>query len=142
MWCVSQFRLTQPTHCQRAVRFKFLMKTMSRTWTNSTSAFQEKYTANGYCSSHRDKCDNSSATLLLTLQCCDKRNKIDRRISRFMLPIGTNVNMDGTALYEVVAAVFIAQFNHINLDFSQLITIAVTSAVSSIIAAGNQQLDQ
>ncbi|GAA6218650.1 excitatory amino acid transporter 3-like [Lates japonicus] len=53
-----------------------------------------------------------------------------------MLPIGTNVNMDGRGLYEVVAAVFIAQLNHINLDFSQLITIAVTSAVSSIIAAG------
>lgn len=40
-----------------------------------------------------------------------------------MLPIGTNVNMDGTALYEVVAAVFIAQLNSINLDLSQIITI-------------------
>ncbi len=41
-----------------------------------------------------------------------------------MLPIGTNINMDGTALYEVVAAVFIAQLNHIHLDLSQLITLS------------------
>lgn len=40
-----------------------------------------------------------------------------------MLPIGTNVNMDGTALYEAVAAVFIAQLNNIKLNLSQLITI-------------------
>lgn len=52
-----------------------------------------------------------------------ERNKIDRRIARFMLPIGTNVNMDGTALYEAVAAVFIAQFNSIRLNLSQIITI-------------------
>ncbi|XP_044202255.1 excitatory amino acid transporter 3-like [Thunnus albacares] len=79
---------------------------------------------------------SSSATLPLTFQCCEERNNIDRRISRFMLPIGTNVNMDGTALYEVVAAVFIAQLTHINLDLSQLITLGVTAAVSSIGAAG------
>ncbi|KAM7423885.1 hypothetical protein PAMA_000313 [Pampus argenteus] len=79
---------------------------------------------------------SSSATLPLTLQCCEERNNIDRRVSRFMLPIGTNVNMDGTALYEVVAAVFIAQLNNINLDLSQLITLGVTAAVSSIGAAG------
>lgn len=66
----------------------------------------------------------SSATLPLTFQCCEERLKIDKRISRFMLPIGTNINMDGTALYEVVAAVFIAQLNNINLDLSQLITVA------------------
>ncbi|XP_054459806.1 excitatory amino acid transporter 3-like [Anoplopoma fimbria] len=79
---------------------------------------------------------SSSATLPLTFQCCEERLKIDKRISRFMLPIGTNINMDGTALYEVVAAVFIAQLNKIDLDFSQLITLSVTSAVSSIGAAG------
>lgn len=41
-----------------------------------------------------------------------------------MLPIGTNINMDGTALYEVVAAVFIAQLNNIPLDISQLLTLS------------------
>ncbi|XP_070683706.1 excitatory amino acid transporter 3-like [Pempheris klunzingeri] len=79
---------------------------------------------------------SSSATLPLTFQCCEERLKIDKRVTRFMLPIGTNINMDGTALYEVVAAVFIAQLNHIHLDLSQLITLSVTSAISSIGAAG------
>ncbi|KAG8008904.1 Excitatory amino acid transporter 3 [Nibea albiflora] len=67
---------------------------------------------------------SSSATLPLTFQCCEERLKIDKRITRFMLPIGTNINMDGTALYEVVAVVFIAQLNHIDLNFSQLITLS------------------
>ncbi|XP_035515427.1 excitatory amino acid transporter 3-like [Morone saxatilis] len=79
---------------------------------------------------------SSSATLPLTLQCCEERLKFDKRITRFMLPIGTNINMDGTALYEVVAVVFIAQLNHIELNLSQLITLSVTSTVSSIGAAG------
>ncbi|KAK5855825.1 hypothetical protein PBY51_007466 [Eleginops maclovinus] len=79
---------------------------------------------------------SSSATLPLTLRCCVERMKMDRRIARFMLPIGTNVNMDGTALYEVIAAVFIAQLNKISLDLSQILTIAVMAAVSSLGAAG------
>ncbi|XP_037544538.1 excitatory amino acid transporter 3-like [Nematolebias whitei] len=79
---------------------------------------------------------SSSATFPLTLRCCLERNKIDHRIARFMLPIGTNVNMDGTALYEAVAAVFIAQFNSIRLNLSQIITIGVTATVTSIGAAG------
>ncbi|XP_034726188.1 excitatory amino acid transporter 3-like isoform X2 [Etheostoma cragini] len=58
------------------------------------------------------------------------------RITRFMLPLGANVNMDGTALYEVVAAVFIAQLNDIHLDMSNIITIGMTSAVASVGAAG------
>ncbi|XP_023286543.1 excitatory amino acid transporter 3-like, partial [Seriola lalandi dorsalis] len=77
-----------------------------------------------------------SATLPVTFRCCEDKLKFNKRISRFMLPIGTNINMNGTALYEVVAAIFIAELNHINLDFSQLITLCVTAAVSSIGAAG------
>uniref|UniRef100_UPI0037E8AC90 excitatory amino acid transporter 3-like n=1 Tax=Semicossyphus pulcher TaxID=241346 RepID=UPI0037E8AC90 len=79
---------------------------------------------------------SSSATLPHTFQCCEDRLKIDRRITRFMLPIDTNLNMNGTALYEVVAAVFICQLNHIHLNLGQLITLLVTSVVSSIGAAG------
>ncbi|KAF3845940.1 hypothetical protein F7725_003018 [Dissostichus mawsoni] len=71
---------------------------------------------------------SSSATLPLTLRCCVEKIKMDRRIARFMLPIGTNVNMDGTALYEVIAAVFIAQLNEIHLDISQLITLSLGAA--------------
>ncbi|KAG7245206.1 hypothetical protein INR49_023772, partial [Caranx melampygus] len=51
------------------------------------------------------------------------RLMVDKRVARFMLPIGINVNMDGTALYEMAAAVFIAQLNHITLNWSQLFTL-------------------
>ncbi|XP_059196040.1 excitatory amino acid transporter 3-like [Centropristis striata] len=77
-----------------------------------------------------------SSAFTLTFRCCEDVNKIDRRITRFMLPLGINVNMDGTALYEVAAAVFIAQLNAINLNWSQLITLGVTVAVSSVGEAG------
>ncbi|XP_029282806.1 excitatory amino acid transporter 3-like [Cottoperca gobio] len=66
---------------------------------------------------------SSSATLPLTIRCCEEKNNIDRRITRFMLPIGTNVNVDGTTLYEVVAAVFIVHLNSVHLDLSQMITV-------------------
>lgn len=56
------------------------------------------------------------------MRCIEAHNKVDPRISRFVLPLGATVNMDGTALYEAVAAVFIAQANGISLNFGQLIT--------------------
>uniref|UniRef100_A0A8C6L8N9 Amino acid transporter n=1 Tax=Nothobranchius furzeri TaxID=105023 RepID=A0A8C6L8N9_NOTFU len=79
---------------------------------------------------------SSSATLPHTLRCCLENNKIDGRIVRFMLPIGTNVNMDGSALYEAAAAVFIAQLSHIYLDVTQLFTIGLAAAIASVGAAG------
>lgn len=48
---------------------------------------------------------------------------MDRQIARFVLPVGATINMDGTALYEAVAAIFIAQVNEHELDFGQLVTI-------------------
>lgn len=51
----------------------------------------------------------SSATLPVTLRCLEKKNKIDPRVAQFVIPIGATVNMDGTALYEAVAPIFIAQ---------------------------------
>ncbi|XP_034405268.1 excitatory amino acid transporter 3-like [Cyclopterus lumpus] len=79
---------------------------------------------------------SSSASLPVTLRCCVDESQIDRRIARFMLPILTTVNMDGSALYEVIAVVFLAQLNDIDLNFIQLIEIAVLSAISSLGAAG------
>ncbi|XP_070397723.1 excitatory amino acid transporter 3 [Nothobranchius furzeri] len=79
---------------------------------------------------------SSSATLPHTLRCCLENNKIDGRIVRFMLPIGTNVNMDGSALYEAAAAVFIAQLSHIYLDVTQLFIIGLAAAIASVGAAG------
>ncbi|XP_039672752.1 excitatory amino acid transporter 3-like [Perca fluviatilis] len=74
---------------------------------------------------------SSSATSQVIFRCCEERLKIDKRILRFILPIGTSLNMNGSTIYEVVAAVFIAQLNKIQLDFAHLLTIAVTAAVAS-----------
>ena len=51
------------------------------------------------------------------------RNRVDIRVAKFVAPIGATINMDGTALYEAVAAIFIAQVNGIPLDIGQVITI-------------------
>ncbi len=66
---------------------------------------------------------NSSATLPITFRCLEENNKIDKRVSRFVVPVGATVNMDGTALYEAVGAIFIAQLNGIPLGVGQIVTV-------------------
>lgn len=66
---------------------------------------------------------HSSATLPITMKCLLENCQVDRQIARFVLPVGATINMDGTALYEAVAAIFIAQVNEYELDFGQLVTI-------------------
>ncbi|OWK64447.1 Excitatory amino acid transporter 5 [Lonchura striata] len=105
---------------------------------------------------------SSSATLPITFKCLLENNHVDRRIARFVLPVGATINMDGTALYEAVAAIFIAQFVKSRLtvsinanidvaekeskDFHQLITLqkkistlSITATAASIGAAGIPQ---
>lgn len=65
----------------------------------------------------------SSATLPLMMKCVEEKNGVAKHISRFILPIGATVNMDGAALFQCVAAVFIAQLNGVSLDFVKIITI-------------------
>nr|XP_020642761.1 neutral amino acid transporter B(0) [Pogona vitticeps] len=79
---------------------------------------------------------SSSATLPLMMKCVEEKNGVSKHISRFILPIGATVNMDGAALFQCVAAVFIAQLNSIPLNFIQVITILVTATASSVGAAG------
>ncbi|PWA29515.1 hypothetical protein CCH79_00008038 [Gambusia affinis] len=67
---------------------------------------------------------SSSATLPITMKCLLENCGVDRQIARFVLPVGATINMDGTALYEAVAAIFIAQVNDYDLDFGQLVTIS------------------
>ena len=79
---------------------------------------------------------SSSATLPVTVNSLEEGNKVDPRISRFVLPIGATINMDGTALYEAVAAVFIAQMTGMNPTLGQIIIISITATAASIGAAG------
>ncbi|XP_072546799.1 neutral amino acid transporter B(0) isoform X2 [Salminus brasiliensis] len=79
---------------------------------------------------------SSSATLPLMMKCVEENNGVSKHISRFILPIGATVNMDGAACFQCVAAVFIAQLNYIPLNFVQVITILVTATASSVGAAG------
>ena len=65
----------------------------------------------------------SSATLPITFKCLEEYNKVDKRVTRFVLPVGATINMDGTALYEALAAIFIAQVNNYDLSLGQILTI-------------------
>ncbi|MBU1691793.1 MAG: dicarboxylate/amino acid:cation symporter [Gammaproteobacteria bacterium] len=75
---------------------------------------------------------SSAATLPLTMECVEKEAGVSNRTSSFVLPLGATVNMDGTALYECVAAMFIAQAYGIELGFVQQFTIVLMALVTSI----------
>ncbi|XP_043281649.1 excitatory amino acid transporter-like [Venturia canescens] len=78
---------------------------------------------------------SSAATLPVTFRCLEENNKIDPRVTRFVVSVGATVNMDGTALYEAIAAIFIAQMNGISLGFGQVITVSLTATLASVGAA-------
>ncbi len=66
---------------------------------------------------------SSSATLPLTMECAEENNGISNRVASFVLPLGATINMDGTALYEAVAAMTIAQAYGLHMGFGHQITI-------------------
>jgi Na+/H+-dicarboxylate symporter len=82
---------------------------------------------------------SSSATLPLTMDCAEERAGLSKRAAGFVLPLGATVNMDGTALYESVAAIFIAQAFGIELTGMQTLLIFITATLASIGAAGIPQ---
>lgn len=79
---------------------------------------------------------SSAATLPVTMDRVENNLGVHEEISSFVLPVGATVNMDGTSLYQAVAAVFIAQALGLGLGISQQITIVVTATLASIGAAG------
>lgn len=79
---------------------------------------------------------SSTATLPLTLQSVQQENKVSKKISNFVLPLGATINMDGTALYEAVAAIFIAQLYGLDLSAGQQAIIFITATLAAIGAAG------
>lgn len=64
-----------------------------------------------------------AAALPVTFRLMTEKLRVDPRVTRFVLPIGCNINMDGTALFVAVASIFIAQMNGIYLGFGEIITV-------------------
>ncbi|MCU0643163.1 MAG: dicarboxylate/amino acid:cation symporter [bacterium] len=79
---------------------------------------------------------SSSATLPVTMECVEENVGVSKEISSFVLPLGATINMDGTALYQGVASVFIAQVFGMDLTLGQQLTIVLMATLASIGAAG------
>ncbi|MHC5111835.1 MAG: dicarboxylate/amino acid:cation symporter [Planctomycetota bacterium] len=80
--------------------------------------------------------DSSSATLPVTIECATEIAGVSKRSAGFVLPLGSTINMDGTALYEAVAVVFLAQAYGLDLPLSTLILVAITATLAAVGAAG------
>ncbi|XP_017046288.1 excitatory amino acid transporter [Drosophila ficusphila] len=78
---------------------------------------------------------STAAALPITFRCMNEKLRVDPRITRFVLPIGCNINMDGTALYIAVASIFIAQMSGMVLGFGELLTVLLTSTAASMSSA-------
>jgi len=79
---------------------------------------------------------SSSAALPVTMDCAIEKAGISKRSVKFVLPLGATINMDGTALYEAAAAIFIAQATGFDLSPVQQLIIAITATLAAIGAAG------
>jgi len=79
---------------------------------------------------------SSAGTLPLTMECSQKNKKVSSKVSSIVLPLGATINMDGTALYEGVAVLFIAQVVGVDLDLSQQFLVLITALLASVGAAG------
>ena len=79
---------------------------------------------------------SSNATIPINLEVCEKKLGIDNSVAAFTIPLGATINMDGTAIMQGVASVFVAQVYGINLEFSQYLLIILTATLASIGTAG------
>jgi len=107
----------------QAIYFFFVRKNPFRFWATMFQAWMTAFAT------------ASTATALpVALQCLDRAG-VDKRIGKFVMPIGATVNMDGTALFVTVASVFIAQLNNIPLNAADYVTIVLTSTAASVASA-------
>ena len=79
---------------------------------------------------------SSAAALPVNMKNCQEKLGLSREVTSFVLPLGATINMDGTAIYQGVCAVFIASCYGINMTFSQMLTIVLTATLASIGTAG------
>ena len=79
---------------------------------------------------------SSAATLPVTIETCEQELGVPKSVASFVLPLGATINMDGTALYEAIAALFVAQVVGIDLDAGQQIVVVITAMAASVGAAG------
>lgn len=79
---------------------------------------------------------SSSGTLPLTMKCAEENLGVPKPIASFVLPLGATINMDGTAIYQGVCAIFIAQVYGLDLSLTQQVTIVLTAVLASIGTAG------
>jgi Na+/H+-dicarboxylate symporter len=75
---------------------------------------------------------SSAATLPMTMKCCEENLGVKNEVASFVLPLGATINMDGTSLYQAVAAVFLAQIYGMDLTLMQQLTIILTATLASI----------
>ncbi|KDR21109.1 excitatory amino acid transporter-like isoform X2 [Zootermopsis nevadensis] len=78
---------------------------------------------------------STAAALPVTFRCMDQKVGVDPRISRFILPIGCNINMDGTAMFVAISSFFIAQMNEMQLSTGEIITVCLVSTAASFSSA-------
>jgi Na+/H+-dicarboxylate symporter len=79
---------------------------------------------------------SSSATLPVSMHCVQRNLGVSKNLTSFILPLGSTVNMNGSAIYQGMAAIFVSQVYGIHLDWSALLTIVLTATLSAIGAAG------
>ncbi len=79
---------------------------------------------------------SSSATMPITIKCLNDNFKVSKSVTEFVVPLGTTVNMDGTALYEAMAALFVANLCGIELSFGHQLIVAISAMIASVGAPG------
>ena len=127
-WLMASFftaAAMQVVFCYCGIYFAFLRQNPLKYYASLIEALVLAFTTS-----------SSAATLPVSMDCVVKSGKVPAGVARFVLPLGATINMDGTALYECVAALFIAQAYGLALGFGEQFTVVVLALMTSIGVAG------